>query len=90
MAQTYESIAFLSKEEADDTIQILRDKGEAAALEHLKRWHEPGEGTLVSTQGNPWKAHDHVYQDGDWVMFYNFDVPYIGLVCRLGGLGASC
>ena len=86
MAQTYESIAFLSKEEAHDTMRILREKGEAAALEHLKQWHEPGEGTLVSTRGNPWKTHDHVYEDGDWVMFYNFDVPYIGLVCRLEGL----
>ena len=63
MANTYESIAFLTREEAQEPIKILEDQGEAAALEYLKQFHEPGEGTLVSTRENPWKDHDNVYEE---------------------------
>lgn len=86
MSQTYESIAFLNKEEAHEAVEILNRQGESAVLDYLKRWYEPGEGTLISTRSNPWKEHDHVYEYEDWVMFYNLDVPYFGLVCRLGEL----
>ena len=58
MANTYESIAFLTRDEAEEPIQILKEKGESAALDFLKQFHEPGEGTLVSTRENPWKDHD--------------------------------
>lgn len=83
MANTYESIAFLTREEAEEPVRILKEKGEAAALDYLKQFHEPGEGTLVSTRENPWKDHDNVYEEDEWVMFYNFDVPYIGLVAKI-------
>ena len=25
----------------------------------------------------------NVYEEDEWVMFYNFDVPYIGLVAKI-------
>lgn len=85
MSYTYESIAFLNKEEAKDAMTILKGQGEAAVLKYLKQWYEPGEGTLISTRENPWKEHDYVYEDENWLLYYNLDVPYIGLVCRLDG-----
>ena len=83
MAHTYESIAFVTHDDAAEAMQTLTSGGEAAVVEYLKQWYEPGEGTLVSTRKNPWKEHDHVYEDGDWVLYYNTQVPYFGLVCRL-------
>lgn len=83
MTNTYESIAFLTRDEAEEPLRILKESGESNALEFLKQFHEPGEGTLVSTRKNPWKDHDNVYEEGAWVMFYNFDVPYIGLVVKV-------
>ena len=50
MANTYESIAFLTRDEAQEPIRILKEKGEAAALEFLQQFHEPGEGTLVCSR----------------------------------------
>ena len=55
----------------------------AAVFDFLKQAYAPGEGTLVSSRDNPWKQHDHVYEKDDWVMYYNTDVPYFGLVARL-------
>ncbi len=89
MYNTYESIAFLSKDEATEVMAILEEEGESAALRFLKRFYEPGEGTLVSTRDNPWKEHDHLFEEENWIMYYNFEVPYIGLVCRLQDLGHS-
>lgn len=82
-AQTYKSIALVAHEEVDEAMQTLSASGEAAVLEYLKQWYEPGEGTLVSTRKNTWKEYDHVYEDGEWVIYYNTQVPYFGLVCRL-------
>ncbi len=83
MAQTYESVAFLDREEAQEAMKILKEKGEAAVLDYLRVGHAPGEGTLISAKDNPWKEHDYVHEVDNWVMFYNLDVPYIGLVCRV-------
>ena len=86
MTNTYESIAFLTRDEADEPIKILKQNGEAAALVFLKRLYEPGEGTLVSTRENPWKDHDNIYEEEGWIMFYNLEVPYIGLVAKVAML----
>jgi len=83
MSITYESIIMLRDDEAAEPIRILRERGDQAALEHLKSWHEPGEGTLISTRSNPWKEQDHVFQDGNYVLYCDFDEPYIGLVCTV-------
>ena len=83
MTNTYESIAFLTRDEAEEPIRILKQNGEASALEYLKQFHEPGEGTFVSTRENPWKDHDNIYEKDGWVMFYKLDVPYIGLVTKV-------
>ena len=66
----------MTREEAEEPVRTLEEKGEAAAFDYLKQFHEPGEGILVSTRENPWK-------EDEWVMLYNFDVPYIGLVVKI-------
>ena len=86
MTNTYESIAFLTRDEANEPIKILKQNGEAAALEFLKQLYESGESTLVSTRENPWKDHDNIYEEDDWMLFYSLDVPYTGLVTKVAML----
>lgn len=83
MAGSYESIVLLNGDEAEKAIVLLKEKGEGAALEYLRQWHEPGEGTLVSSRDDPWKSGDSIYESGKYVMYYNLHVPYIGLVNRV-------
>ncbi len=83
MSVTYESIVLLREDEARETLGILDQQGEAAALSYLKQWHEPGEGTLASSPGNLWKNEDSVYEEGKYVMYHNRQVPYIGLACKV-------
>jgi len=85
MSITYESIILLRKDDAGEAIRILREEGERAALNYLRQWHQPGEGTLISTRSNPWQDGDLLFEDGDYVLYCNFDTPYIGLVCRADG-----
>lgn len=85
MSITYEAIVFLTDDDAAEPMRILREQGEQAALGYLKRWHQPGEGTLISTRNNPWKDEDSLFRDGEYVMYYNSTIPYIGLVCTAGG-----
>lgn len=79
----YESVVLLQREEAQRAIEILSDEGDGAALEFLKQWHDPGEGTLIMRPGDPWQAGDAVYREGAYTMYYNLATPYIGLVCKL-------
>lgn len=83
MANTWESVVFLERTEATEAMKVLDKQGESGALEYLKQWHRPGEGTLMSTQGNPWRKHQHLYEEGSWFLFYDLTVPYIGLVYKV-------
>ena len=83
MSTTFESIILLHQNEAREALEVLENKGASAALEYLKKWHEPGEGTLVSTRGNPWKESDELFEEASYVMYYDKGVPYIGLVARI-------
>ncbi len=64
-------------------MEILKRDGEHAALAYLKRLHAPGEGTLSSSEGDPWKETDHVYHEGKYVLYYDLEFPYVGLLCRV-------
>ena len=86
MVSTYESIAFLIGDDAKEALTIVQNEGESVALAHLKQWHEPGLGTLVSTRDDPWKDVDKLYEEDNWIMYYNQAGGYIGLVCRLDGV----
>jgi len=83
MSASYENIVLLDGREAEKAIVLLKSQGERSALAYLRRWHVPGENTLVSSRGDPWKKGDSVYEDGGFVMYYNLHRPYIGLVSRI-------
>ena len=83
MTDTYESIVLLHGQEATEAVRLLREQGVEAALEHLKQWHEPGEGTLVSTRDTPWRKDDEVLEEGRYILYLNESSPYIGLVCKV-------
>ena len=83
MGGTFESSVLLHGGEAEKAIVILKEKGEDAALEYLRQWHEPGEGTLVSSRDDPWKPTDQRFEQGSYVVYYDLHAPYIGLVNRV-------
>lgn len=80
---TYQSVILLHDKDAKEILDLLEADGEQAALDRLKSLHPPGEGTLVSTHGTPWGDKDAIFKHNEYVMYYNYKVPYVGLVCRL-------
>jgi len=83
MTIAYESVIRLSGNQANDVIEMIKDKGEPATLEYLKRGFAPGDGTLGSRQWNPWKDTDQVYREGAYVLYYDLDAPYVGLLFQV-------
>lgn len=85
----FENIILLRKNEARKALDILARDGQMAAVEYLKSWYHPGKSTVVSSKGTPWEEGDATFECNGYVMYYNADVPYIGLVSRLKPLPSS-
>lgn len=81
--RSYESVVLLHAEEAKRAIAIMREQGKPASLEFLMASYEPDESTLVDHRMPPWNADDSLYENGEFVLYYNLDSPYIGLVRKL-------
>lgn len=75
-APVYREIVFLQGSEADESIEILNDKGKEAAIQHLANY-DCGEGGIW--EALPCGISDHIYQSGKYTMCVNFGVPYISL-----------
>ena len=73
----YTSIVFIQDSEADEPLKILKQDGQMACLEHLRGW-DYRESAEVSLKA-PWGAQDDLFQIGDYVVNYNWGLPYIGL-----------
>lgn len=72
----YREIVFLQGSEADESIEILNDKGKEAAIQHLADY-DNGEGGIW--EALPCGIFNHIYQSGKYTMCVNFGVPYISL-----------
>lgn len=76
----YEQIIYLQGHQAEHVLEILKSKGEEAALEHLKQWHYPGEHEVDRKLSG---TTDNHYYQGDYVVYYSSLVEYIGLECKV-------
>ena len=83
MKRRYESVVLLHAEEAERAIGVLREQGENALLERLMIGYEPDESTLVDGRTPPWNVDDRLYEDDEFVLYYNLKGPYVGLVRKL-------
>jgi hypothetical protein len=81
--RNYESVVLLHAEEAEQAIAIMRERGKTASLEFLMASYEPDESTLVDHRMPPWNDGDKLYENDEFVLYYNLDSPYIGLVRKL-------
>jgi len=75
----YYEIVFLQGEKAEEPLTILRDKGEEAALDYLKEF-DRGEEMDVNPEDAPWGDDDRVMEKDGYVMSWNTEFGYIGLV----------
>jgi hypothetical protein len=73
----YENVVFMQGDEADEALEILNNKGEDAALEYLKQWHDYGnhEGSNELGAG----TSDDTFEKDGYIMAYNQPLGYIGL-----------
>ncbi len=78
--QSYESVVLLHAEEAEKAIAIMREQGKPASLDFLMACHDPDENTVVNHRLPPWNAGDNLYENDEFVLYYNLSSPYIGLV----------
>jgi hypothetical protein len=83
MKGSYENVVLLHAEEAKRAIAIMTEQGKSASLAHLLRSYEPDESTLVDHRTPPWNRDDDLYENDEFVLYYNLDAPYIGLVRKL-------
>ena len=81
--RSYESVVLLHAEEAKQAIAIMREQGKTASLDYLMASYEPDESTLVDHRMPPWNDGDSLYENDEFVLYYNLNSPYIGLVRKL-------
>ena len=81
--RSYESVVLLHAEEAQKAIAIMREQGASASLDHLMACYEPDESTLVDHRMPPWNDGDCLFENDEFVLYYNLSSPYIGLVRKL-------
>jgi len=86
--RSYESVVLLHAEEAKQAIAIMRKQGKPASLAYLMASYEPDESTLVDHRMPPWNDCDSLYENDEFVLYYNLNSPYIGLVRKLSGFSA--
>ena len=73
----YETIIFLQNDEADEALDILKEKGSIFALEYLRRWDYGDSGDW--SERTPWGAGDDLYRIGAYVINARPSMGYIGL-----------
>jgi hypothetical protein len=87
--RSYESVVLLHAEEAEQAIAIMREQGTSASLDYLMASYEPEESTLVDHRMPPWNVGDSLYENDEFVLYYNLNSPYIGLVRKLSRFSAA-
>ncbi|MCK5365785.1 MAG: hypothetical protein KAR22_22570, partial [Gammaproteobacteria bacterium] len=87
--RSYESVVLLHAEEAKQAIAIMREQGKTASLDYLMACYEPDESTLVDHRMPPWNDGDSVFENDEFVLYYNLNSPYIGLVRKLSSFSAA-
>jgi hypothetical protein len=75
----YHNIVFMQGDDAAEALQILDDKGERAALNHLAQWDYGTENEHSPETEEPWGSSDSTYKNGAYIMSYNTRLGYIGL-----------
>jgi hypothetical protein len=85
--RSYESVVLLHAKEAEQAIAIMNERGKTASLEYLMASYEPDESTLVDHRMPPWNDGDRLYENEEFVLYYNLESPYIGLVRKLTPFG---
>ena len=73
-----QEIVFLQCDEAEIPLDLLKDQGEAEAIEYLLQW-DYGEGQEYNYPC--WGTSDTVYNQDDLILTYNKVLGYICL-CR--------
>ena len=87
--RSYESVVLLHAEEAEQAIAIMREQGKSASLDYLMACYEPDESTLVDHRMPPWNADDSLFENDEFVLYYNLSSSYIGLVRKLSSFSAA-
>ncbi len=80
----FEDVVFMQGEEADEALEILRNQGEDAALEHLMQWHQPGSHMGSAELGHG--SNDQTFEKDGYIMSWSIPLNYIGLQYDLSGL----
>ena len=80
----YEDVVFMQGEEADEALEILRNQGEEAALQHLQQWHNPGQHMGNAELGHG--SSDQTFEKDGYIMSWSFPLNYIGLQYESSGL----
>ena len=83
MSTTFESLVMVDGAEANRILQSIDEQGEEAVFANLCSNFEPGSGTLITTRSEPWSAAEHIYANGEFVMYYDNRKETVGLVCVL-------
>lgn len=76
----YEDLVFQQGDDASVALNILIQRGEQAALEHLRDNYDYGEASLLAEP--PWGETDGLHCDGDYIMSFDVRCGHISLVRR--------
>jgi hypothetical protein len=76
----YQDIVFLQNEEANEALNILKNKGQDSCMNFLSQW-DYGDSPYI--EDNPIGLSDTTYEKDNYIMHYNTSIEYIGLIKKV-------
>jgi hypothetical protein len=74
--QESKNIIFLKENDAKEVLDILYNESPLDAIEYLKQWHTKDAKVMNEHVAG---TSDEIFEDGDYIMYYNKNLGYIGL-----------
>lgn len=83
MTTTFERLLAIDGPEAVPILRSIDERGEEAVFAALCREFEAGTGSVVTSHVEPWTDAEHIYADGEYLLYYDSAASRVGLICVL-------
>ena len=80
----YYTIVFLQGHDTEEFEKILKEKGEAEAMNYLSQWDYGSESLIDGSPNQPWGNNETTYIEGDYIMAYDTAYETAGLYFKEG------
>lgn len=78
--QKYFTIVNVKSYQDPEPMKLVKMKGPDAAIDYLSKYDQGVESDVNPSTTPPWGSNDKTFDRGDYILFWNESVGYVGLV----------